>query len=74
VDTLISGLTRPTGLALDTDGTLLVLWGNRVRRYDRTTGALLGIVANGADGGISGGTFVAIVPVADTIFGDGFDP
>lgn len=74
VGTLISGLTRPTGLALDTDGTLLVLWGNRVRRYDRTTGALLGIVANGADGGISGGTFVAIVPVADTIFGDGFDP
>jgi DNA-binding beta-propeller fold protein YncE len=76
VDTLISGLTRPTGLALHIDGSVLVLWGNRVRRYDRESGALLGILANGADGGISGGTFVALVsnPAADTVFDDGFDP
>ena len=76
IDTLITGLNRPTGMALDTDGSLLVLWGNRVRRYDRTTGALLGILAYGADGGISGGTFVALVPnpVSDAIFGNGFDP
>lgn len=76
LETLITGLNRPTGMALDTDGTLLVLWGNRVRRYDRTTGALLGILAYGVDGGISGGTFVALVPnpVSDTIFGNGFDP
>ena len=75
VETLISGLNRPTGMTLDDDGTLLVLWGNRVRRYDRTSGALLGIVAQGADGGISGGTFVALVPIAasDTVFADGFD-
>jgi len=76
VETLITNLTRPTGMALDDDGTLLVLWGNRVRRYDRTTGALIGVVALGADGGISGGTFVALVPTPaiDTIFGNGFDP
>ena len=75
VETLISGLNRPTGMTLDTDGSLLVLSGNRVRRYDRTTGAMLGIVANGADGGISGGTFVALIPnpAIDTIFGNGFD-
>lgn len=76
VETLVSGLTRPTGMALDLDGSLLVLWGNRVRRYDRTTGEALGILANGADGGISGGTFIALVPAPapDAIFGDGFDP
>ena len=76
VGTLITGLSRPTGLALDTDGSVLVLSGNRVRRFDPTTGALLGIVAYGVDGGISGGTFVALVPIAgaDAIFGDGFDP
>ena len=75
VATLVSGLTRPTGLALDVDGSLLVLWGNRVRRYDRSTGTSLGILANGVDGGISGGTFIALVPKAgiDTVFGDGFD-
>jgi DNA-binding beta-propeller fold protein YncE len=74
VDTLITGLNRPTGMTLDVDGSLLVLWGNRVRRYDRDTGALLGTLAYGVDGGISGGTFVALVPNADAIFGDGFDP
>ena len=76
IETLISGLNRPTGMTLDTDGSLLVLSGNRVRRYDRTSGAMLGVVANGVDGGISGGTFVALVPnpAIDTIFGNGFDP
>ena len=62
IGTLVSGLAQPTGMTLDTDGTLLVLAGNRVRRYDRTTGAELGILANGADGGISGGTYIALVP------------
>lgn len=72
---VVDGLTRPTGMALDLDGSLLVLWGNRVRRYDRDSGEFLGILAEGADGGISGGTFVALVPAppTDAIFGDGFD-
>ncbi|MEO8673422.1 MAG: hypothetical protein ABI411_19070 [Tahibacter sp.] len=75
VQTLISGLVHPTGLAIAPDGSLLVLAGNRVRRYDRTTGASLGIFANPLDGGISGGTFLALVPnpAADPIFADGFD-
>ena len=76
VDTLLTGLVRPTGLALDGDGSLLVLWGNRVQRYDRITGAPLGVLANGADGGISGGTFIALVPspAFDAVFRDGFEP
>ena len=75
VDTLLAGLVRPTGLALDGDGSLLVLWGNRVQRYDRLTGAPLGVLANGADGGISGGTFIALVPNPDfdAVFRDGFE-
>ncbi len=74
--TVVSGLTRPTGMAFGVDGSLLVLWGNRVRRYDRTSGAALGILANGVDGGISGGTFLALVPnpQADMVFRSGFEP
>jgi DNA-binding beta-propeller fold protein YncE len=73
---LITGLNRPTGMAIDDDGTLLVLTGNRVRRYDRTSGAMIELVANGVDGGISGGTFVALIPnpANEAIFGNGFDP
>jgi streptogramin lyase len=76
VDTVLAGLVRPTGLALDADGSLLVLWGNRVHRYDRFTGAPLGVLAEGADGGISGGTFIALVPSPDfdRVFRDGFEP
>ncbi|MGH8172637.1 MAG: hypothetical protein ACREPX_05790 [Rhodanobacteraceae bacterium] len=75
VDTLITGLNRPTGLALDTDGTILVLWGNRVRRYDPDTGVLIETLALGSAGDISGGTFIALIPNGtDTVFGNGFDP
>lgn len=74
VQTLITGLSRPTGLAMGPDGELLVLAGNRVRRYNRSSGAFLGILANGADGGISGGTFLALVPAPDSLFSNGFDP
>ena len=62
VGTLVSGLNQPTGMALDRDGSLLVLSGNKVRRYDRNSGALLATVAEGAAGGIVGGTFVALIP------------
>ena len=76
VGTLISGITRPTGMAIALDGSLLVLWGNRVRRYNRSNGALLGIFAEGAAGAISGGTYLAIVPspANDSVFRNGFDP
>jgi DNA-binding beta-propeller fold protein YncE len=76
IETLVSGLSRPTGLALAPDGSLLVLSGNRVRRYDRSSGASLGILASGIDGGISGGTFVAVVqnPDLDPLYSNGFEP
>jgi DNA-binding beta-propeller fold protein YncE len=64
--TLITGLARPTGLALAPDGSLLVLAGARVRRFDRGTGAELGVVAETAEGGISGGTFVALIPASSS--------
>ena len=74
VGTLVGGLARPTGMSLGVDGSLLVLWGNRVQRYHRTSGAALGVLANGADGAISGGTFLALVPnPLDTVFKNGFD-
>jgi hypothetical protein len=62
IGTLVSGLVQPTGMALDTDGTLLVLSGNRVRRFDRNSGAALGVLAEGSAGGIVGGTYIALVP------------
>jgi hypothetical protein len=43
-----------------------LLAGNRVRRIDRSSGAELGVLANGADGGISGGTFIALVSAQET--------
>ena len=75
IGTLVSGLSRPTGLILDTNGTVLVLAGNRVRRYDASSGAFLGFLANGADGGISGGTFLALIenPDFDDIYENGFE-
>src|SRR5690606_5948498 len=62
VGTLVTGLSRPTGLVLAADGTLLVLAGNRVQRYDRASGAELGVLADTSEGGISGGTFLARIP------------
>ncbi len=58
----VTGLGTPTGLALDADGSILVLSGNRVRRFDRSTGADLGVLATVDDGAIDGGTFIALVP------------
>jgi outer membrane protein assembly factor BamB len=66
VGTLASGFSRPTGMTLAANGELLVLAGNRVRRIDRGSGAELGTLANGADGGISGGTFIALVSAQET--------
>ncbi len=63
VRTLISGLSRPTGMALASDGSLLVLAGNaQVFRFDRETGASLGSLLNASSAGISGGTFLTLVP------------
>ena len=76
MQTLVTGLNHPTGLAVAIDGSLLVLAGNAVRRFDRNTGAALGIFATLTAGGISGGTFLALIPNPDfdRIYRNGFDP
>lgn len=58
----VTGLGAPTGLALDADGSILVLSGNRVRRFDRNSGADLGTLATVDEGAIEGGTFIALIP------------
>ncbi len=63
VQTLITNLTRPTGMALGPDGSLLVLaQSSRVLRFDRSTGAPLGQLVDAASTGVSGGTFLTLVP------------
>ena len=62
VDTPISGLSRPTGIALAHSGELLVISGTRVQRFDRVSGAALGPLLNLSAGEIRGGTFLALVP------------
>jgi len=63
VQTLISGLQRPTGMALAPDGSLLVLAqpNERVHRFDRQTGAPMGSLLDAAASGITGGTFLTLV-------------
>ncbi|HEU4663415.1 MAG TPA: hypothetical protein VFS55_05235 [Dokdonella sp.] len=58
----VTGLGAPTGLALDADGSILVLSGNRVRRFDHDSGADLGVLATVDAGAIEGGTFIALIP------------
>ncbi|HEY6943136.1 hypothetical protein [Dokdonella sp.] len=60
----VTGLGAPTGLALGDDGSILVLSGNRVRRFDHDSGADLGVLATVDDGAIEGGTFIALIPAA----------
>jgi glutamine cyclotransferase len=63
VQTLISGLARPTGMALAPDGSLLVLAGAaQVFRFNRETGASLGPLLDASSAGVIGGTFLALVP------------
>ncbi len=61
--TLISGLNRPTGMAIAPDGSLLVLASsNRIFRYDRASGAEQGLFINAGVVPLGGGTFLAVVP------------
>lgn len=64
VERLISGLQRPTGMALAPDGSLLVLAqpNERVYRFDRQSGAALGSLLDAHDSGIEGGTFLTLLP------------
>jgi DNA-binding beta-propeller fold protein YncE/DNA-binding CsgD family transcriptional regulator len=49
--TVASGLTRPSGIALDSDGTILILDGDRV---ERITGTRISLVAGNGTNGFSG--------------------
>lgn len=63
LQTLATNLPRPTGMAIGSDGSLLVLTGtSRVLRFDRDSGAPLGTFINANAAGLSGGTFLAMVP------------
>lgn len=75
VQTLATGLNRPTGLAIGPDDSLMALTGNVIRRFNRSTGAYLGVFTTLTSGGISGGTFLALIPSThlDVIFKSGFD-
>lgn len=67
VAAVISGLNRPTGLAYHPDGSLLVGDAVAVRKYDPQTGALRSVLATAAAGGVSGLTYITVLPVASTV-------
>lgn len=56
----------PNGMAFAADGSLLVtgFGGDRVERIDARTGASLGTLVNANAGGLSGATFLALLPAA----------
>lgn len=64
VERLISGLQRPTGMALAQDGSLLVLAqpNERVYRFERQSGTPMGSLLDASTSGIDGGTFLTLVP------------
>lgn len=64
VTVLRAGLTRPTGIAWAPDGNLLVVDGDTVAKLDPATGATLSTLVAPGSGGITGPTFLAVVPVS----------
>lgn len=65
VGELAGGLSRPTGMTLDRDGTLLVAVATGVIRIDPANGANLGNVALATQGNANGPTFVTLLPAAE---------
>lgn len=63
MQTLITGLSRPTGMAFAPDGSLLVFANpGSVYRFNAQTGAALGTLLNASAAGVSGGTYLTLVP------------
>lgn len=58
----------PNGMAYAADGSLLVtgFGGDRVERIDARSGASLGTVVSANAGGLSGATFLAVLPAVNT--------
>lgn len=65
--TVISGLTQPTGMAYHPDGSLLVADVSGIRRYDPGSYAARGLLADASAGGVSGPTFITVVPTGPTL-------
>ena len=67
ISKVVTGLSRPTGLAYATDGTLLVAFRNGVNKYDPNTGASRGNLLVAAASGLSGPTFVTVIPTVSVV-------
>ncbi len=74
VDVIVkdAALVNPLGLCFDVDGSLLVAnqGGDEVRRYDSTTGALLGVAVAPGAGGLDGPLFLTKMRGATSITQD----
>ena len=58
---LSQALLGPTGIDYAPDGTLLILEGNAVGKFDPATGARVGTLVPGSSGRIDSGTYVAVI-------------
>ncbi len=60
------GLAGPSSATYAPDGKLLVVSGGGVERLDSASGASLGTLVPAGSGGLSGPTFITVIPVATT--------
>jgi streptogramin lyase len=59
---LASGLAQPTGIDYAPDGHLLIVETDKVTRFDATTGARKTVLVAPGAGGLSSGTYAAVIP------------
>lgn len=62
LSTVISGLSRPTGITYHPDGSLLVADADAVRKYDPVSYAARGTLTTAAAGQVNGTTFITVLP------------
>jgi len=58
---LARNLVSPTGIDYAPDGSLLIIDGNSVAKFDPATGARLGVLIPGTSGRVESGTYVAVI-------------
>lgn len=61
---IATGLNTPTGMAWHPDGSLLVALASSVVKLDPETGAQRSVIVAAGSGGLSGATYVAVIPAA----------
>jgi DNA-binding beta-propeller fold protein YncE len=64
VTLVAAGLGQPTGMDYAPDGDLLIVEVDRVSRFDAATGARKGVLVTPGSGGITSGTYAAVIPFA----------